>query len=82
MFLKVSLATSRSPSKDKIMSGHHDPAPGAGSFVTRASRLGRLENWEEFTRMKLSQGGELRKYYPLTAEAQAEYEAWKSEQKR
>jgi len=37
--------------------------------------------WEVFTRFKLSQGGELRKYYPLTAEAQSEFEAWKAEQK-
>jgi regulator of RNase E activity RraA len=37
-------------------------------------------DWEVFTRMRLSQGGHLRKYYPLNAEAQAEYEAWKKEQ--
>ncbi len=36
--------------------------------------------WEVFTRMKLEQGGELRKYYPLNEEAQGEYEAWKKEQ--
>ena len=36
--------------------------------------------WEEFARMKLAEGGELRKYYPLSAEAQREYEAWKKEQ--
>ena len=36
--------------------------------------------WEEFSRMKLAQGGDLRKYYPLSEEAQAEYEAWKREQ--
>lgn len=46
-----------------------------------AKKSGEKNEWEEFTRMKLSQGGELRKYYPLTAEAQAEYEAWKAEQK-
>lgn len=32
--------------------------------------------WEDFTRMRLAQGGHLRKYYPLTEEARAEYEAW------
>ena len=37
-------------------------------------------DWEVFTRMRLSQGGHLRKYYPLNSEAQAEYEAWKREQ--
>lgn len=33
--------------------------------------------WEEFARIKLSEGGDLRKYYPLSPEAQAEYQAWK-----
>jgi regulator of RNase E activity RraA len=35
--------------------------------------------WEVFTQMKLSQGGHLRKYYPLSEEGRAEYEAWKKE---
>ena len=38
--------------------------------------------WEEFTRLKLSEGGDLRKYYPLTPEARAEYEEWKKKQAR
>lgn len=38
--------------------------------------------WEIFTRLKLSQGGELRKYYPLTPEAEAEYQAWQAERKK
>lgn len=33
--------------------------------------------WEVFTRMKLEQGGDLRKYYPLSVEGRAEYEEWK-----
>ncbi|MCZ6636424.1 MAG: ribonuclease activity regulator RraA [bacterium] len=36
--------------------------------------------WEEFSRMKLEQGGDLRKYYPLTDEARVEYEEWRKEQ--
>lgn len=36
--------------------------------------------WEEFSRIKLSQGGHLRKYYPLSEEGRAEYDAWKEEQ--
>ena len=36
--------------------------------------------WEEFSRLRLSEGGELRRYYPLSPEAQAEYEAWKKMQ--
>jgi regulator of RNase E activity RraA len=33
--------------------------------------------WEEFSRQRLSEGGDLRKYYPLTDAARGEYEAWK-----
>lgn len=36
--------------------------------------------WEDFTRMKLLEGGDLRKYYPLNDEARAEYEEWKKTQ--
>ena len=34
--------------------------------------------WEEFSRMKLAEGGDLRKYYPLSDEARPEYEAWRA----
>ena len=30
--------------------------------------------------MRLSQGGDLRKYYPLHESARAEYEEWKAQQ--
>lgn len=33
-------------------------------------------DWEEFSRERLSQGGELRRYYPLTDAARPEYEEW------
>ena len=33
--------------------------------------------WEDFSRMKLAQGGDLRKYYPLSDEARTEYEEWR-----
>jgi regulator of RNase E activity RraA len=36
--------------------------------------------WEDFSRMKLAQGGHLKKYYPLSDEARVEYEAWRKEQ--
>lgn len=36
--------------------------------------------WEDFSRMRLAQGGDLRKYYPLSQEGQAEYEAWRKDQ--
>jgi regulator of RNase E activity RraA len=34
-------------------------------------------DWEEFTKMKLEAGGDMRRYYPLNVEGQAEYEAWR-----
>ena len=37
--------------------------------------------WEDFSRMKLSQGGDLRKYYPLSDEGRVEYEEWLEQQK-
>lgn len=36
------------------------------------------EEWEVFSRMKLAEGGTLRKYYPLSEEGQREYEEWKA----
>ena len=35
------------------------------------------EEWEVFSRIKLAEGGSLKKYYPLNEEGQREYEAWK-----
>jgi regulator of RNase E activity RraA len=37
--------------------------------------------WEDFSRLRLSEGGDLRKYYPLSEEARIEYEAWRKAQK-
>ena len=39
-------------------------------------KAGSHKEWEEFTKMKLLEGGDLRKYYPLSEEAQIEYELW------
>lgn len=36
--------------------------------------------WEEFSRLRLSQGGDLRTYYPLSDAARPEYEAWRNNQ--
>jgi regulator of RNase E activity RraA len=44
-----------------------------------AKKAGEHVEWEEFSRLKLSEGGDLRKYYPLSDEARAEYEAWRRE---
>ena len=35
--------------------------------------------WEEFSKEKLEEGGDLRRYYPLNDEARPEYEAWRKE---
>ena len=43
-------------------------------------RAGEHRECEEFTRLRLSEGGDLRKYYPLTDEARAEYEEWRKNQ--
>ena len=39
-------------------------------------KAGSHKEWEEFTKMKLLEGGDLRKYYPLNEEAQIEYKLW------
>ncbi len=33
-------------------------------------------DWEEFSKIRLEQGGDLRRYYPLTEAARPEYEDW------
>ena len=35
--------------------------------------------WEDFSRLKLSEGGDLRRYYPLSDAARPEYEAWRAQ---
>ena len=37
--------------------------------------------WEDFSRERLSQGGDLRRYYPLMDAARPEYEEWKARRK-
>ena len=42
------------------------------------AELGQVHaEWEEFSRGKLEEGGDLRRYYPLSDEARPEYEEWK-----
>jgi regulator of RNase E activity RraA len=36
--------------------------------------------WEEFSRLRLREGGDLRRYYPLSDNARPEYETWKRSQ--
>ncbi|MSQ07690.1 MAG: ribonuclease activity regulator RraA [Dehalococcoidia bacterium] len=55
------------------------PISAAPELVKKA---GEHVEWEVFSRMRLSQGGDLRTYYPLTDEAHVEYEAWKKKQSK
>jgi hypothetical protein len=32
--------------------------------------------WEAFSKIRLSEGGDLRRYYPLSDAARPEFEAW------
>jgi regulator of RNase E activity RraA len=45
-----------------------------------AKKGGEHAEWEVFTKLRLREGGDLRKYYPLNDEARAEYEVWKKAQ--
>jgi regulator of RNase E activity RraA len=54
------------------------PVKLAPDLLKRASTH---HEWEEFSRMRLSQGGDLRVYYPLSDEARPEYEAWKAQRR-
>ncbi|MFQ6158274.1 ribonuclease activity regulator RraA [Sinorhizobium meliloti] len=53
--------------------------PGALA-VEVIARSSEHAEWEEFARFRLSQGGDLRKYYPLTEAVQDEYVAWRNAQ--
>ncbi|MDW6022952.1 ribonuclease activity regulator RraA [Mesorhizobium sp. BAC0120] len=54
------------------------PIAKAEELLERASQH---VEWEEFSKLRLSQGADLRKYYPLSPEAQGEYETWRAAQK-
>jgi regulator of RNase E activity RraA len=50
------------------------PIKLAPALLAEASRHA---EWEEFSRMRLSQGGDLREYYPLSERPRPEYERWR-----
>ena len=50
------------------------PVKLAPELLAKASEH---HDWEEFSKIKLSEGGDLRKYYPLRDDARAEYEEWR-----
>jgi regulator of RNase E activity RraA len=45
-------------------------------------RAGHHAEWEEFSRIRLAAGGDLRTYYPLSEAAVPEYEAWRARNPR
>lgn len=60
-------------------------ADGDGAVVVPVQLAERLveeaaehEAWEEFSRMRLREGGRLRTYYPLSEEGRREYDAWRA----
>ena len=54
------------------------PIGMAERLLERASKHA---EWEEFSRLKLSEGADLRRYYPLSEEARPEYQAWRAARK-
>jgi regulator of RNase E activity RraA len=50
-----------------------------GLAATVAEQASEHAEWEEFARLRLAAGGELRRYYPLTDAARPEYDAWRRE---
>lgn len=70
-----------------VMPGDLIVADDDGAVVVPAAlapellrKAGEHVEWEEFSRMRLAAGGDLRKYYPLSNDARAEYETWRREQ--
>ena len=47
-----------------------------------AEKASEHAEWEDFSRERLQEGGDLRRYYPLTDEARPEYEEWLKKQGR
>lgn len=66
-----------------VMPGDIIVADDDGAAVVPVALAGKVieqahvrHEWEDFAREKLSEGGDLRRYYPLTEAARPEYEAW------
>jgi regulator of RNase E activity RraA len=56
------------------------PVKLAPEVIQQASKH---HEWEDFSRIRLSEGGDLRRYYPLSDDARPEYEEWlRSQAKR
>jgi regulator of RNase E activity RraA len=55
------------------------PVALATKVIEQASQH---HEWEDFSRERLSQGGDLRRYYPLSDAARPEYEEWKRQHRK
>ena len=64
-------------SSDTLFPGTSVPVALAEKVVEEGRKHA---EWEEFSRMRLAQGGDMRKYYPLRADAEQEYRAWRAPQ--
>lgn len=67
-----------------VMPGDIMVADDDGAIVVPAGLAERVvaeaqqhHEWEDFSRERLAEGGDLRRYYPLSDAARPEYEAWK-----
>ena len=68
-----------------VMPGDIIIADDDGAVVVPADMAERViaeahhhHEWEDFSRERLAEGGDLRRYYPLSDAARPEYEAWKA----
>jgi Enolase C-terminal domain-like len=76
---------------EDMLTGDYIPYVNADVYaeVTRATSTRRWfakakkdHEWEDFSREMLARGSDLRRYYPLSDAARAEYEAWKAHRGR
>jgi regulator of RNase E activity RraA len=71
-----------------VMPGDIIVADDDGAVCVPASRAAEVaakgstwQDWTDFSRIRLLEGGDLRRYYPLSDDARSEFEAWKRAQK-
>ena len=69
-----------------VLPGDFIVADDDGPIVIPTSMVGKVleeteehEEWEIFSKLKLENGGEISKYYPLNDEGKKEYEIWKKQ---